>query len=105
MIDEAPDGTPIVHEERLVPFGEFAPPSQTAAMNAYGPKSFQLSFGNDSLPRYIYTDHELLAGALKNNVKYSIVTIAFSKSKKQMVSVVVVILGGLFVMLISVHRI
>ncbi len=85
--EESPNGIPVLHANELVPFGEYAPSDPSHASKASQPISFQLSFQNDSIPAYVLTDDSVLfATALKKNVKYSVVTIAYSKSKEQSVS-------------------
>ncbi|XP_064382504.1 uncharacterized protein LOC135331315 isoform X2 [Halichondria panicea] len=82
--EEDPNGIPIIPEHWIFSFGEGALPNPIVVSKAHGPRSFQLSFSYDSLPPYILTDQEIFASALKNNVKYSVVTIAYSKNKQQL---------------------
>lgn len=81
-----PDEKALINNMWIVPNGELAPIEPQAAALSHEPKAFQLSFAKDSLPKYIQTDSELFADALKTNSKYSVIIIAFALNKEQMVS-------------------
>lgn len=80
-----PDGAPIINDEMLVPFGKFSPGSHQDAAVSTIPKSFQLTYDSNNLPHSISIDSGLLMGALKSKAVYSAVTVAYSKTKREMV--------------------
>ena len=69
---------PIIDRELTDPFGKFSPVSLEYAQVSSQPLSFQILYGNDT-PSFIQIGDDLLNGALKSGIVYSVVTVAYTK--------------------------
>ncbi len=68
----------VIDLERIDPFGKLSPVSVEYARMSSQPMTFQLSYRN-RIPNSIFFANNLMNGALKNGMRYRVVTVAYTK--------------------------
>lgn len=74
-----PDGKPFIDPEEMA-VGHLL--SMKEARQSIDPVSFQISYNSSNLPASITIKDDLLIGALKNGIMYSVVTVAYTIIKE-----------------------